>query len=308
MKQNIQFITSLLLLFLLPTLSLTPGKYFDRIFIVFFENEGFANVNTNSDFTYLGNLGLLLAHYSGCAHPSQPNYVCLAAGDPLTVTDDTNYNLDGPMIADLLDAKGISWKLYQENYPNGSCFTGDNGDYRRKHNPFISFNSIHNNATRCANIVPGSNFDGDFNSDNLPQFMFYTPNMQNDGHDSSLDVAGKFAKNFFDTYLTKFPNRTLIVVTFDEADPVGSPDYIPNHIVTILLGDLVVPGSVDWNHFSHPSITRLVEENWGLGSLGRRDATSAIMFPQPDVPNMRDSLSGGSLLSVVVLVLVVVFL
>jgi len=152
-------------------------------------------------------------------------------------------------------------------------------------------------------------FGSDISAGDLSQFMFYTPNMQNDGHDSSLEFAGSFATKFFNQYLTLFPNRTLIVVTFDEADQLGGPDYTGNHIQTYLLGDMVVPGSVDWNHFSHPSITRLVEENWGLGSLGRGDATASIMFPQPDVPNMRDSLDGGSVLgAVVVLVLVVVFL
>jgi len=37
---------------------------------------------------------------------------------------------------------------------------------------------------------------------------------------------------FFNTHLSKFPSRTLIVVTFDEADQVGGPDYAGNHIMS----------------------------------------------------------------------------
>ena len=37
------------------------------------------------------------------------------------------------------------------------------GTYYRKHNPLISFNSIRNNATRCAKIVNADEFDTDLN-------------------------------------------------------------------------------------------------------------------------------------------------
>jgi len=214
-----------------------------------------------------------------------------------------------------LDAGGISWRLYEENYP-GNCFTGavsNDNLYRRKHNPFISFTSIQNNATRCAGIVGASQFASDLSSANystLPQFMFYTPNMNNDGHDTSLAYAANFASGFFSTYLPQFPNRTLIVITFDEADQVGGPDYNSNHIVTILLGSFIIPGTVDYNHFSHPSLTRLIEENWGLGSLGRQDATAAIMFPQPGVANKQSGIVSGvleSLISWGLLIIMILF-
>lgn len=51
------------------------------------------------------------------------------------------------------------------------------GKYFRKHNPFISFDNIRNNSTRCANIVNSAELDDDLASGNLPQYMYFTPNI-----------------------------------------------------------------------------------------------------------------------------------
>jgi hypothetical protein len=45
------------------------------------------------------------------------------------------------------------------------------GTYYRKHNPLISFNSIRNNATRCAKIVNADEFDTDLNG-KAPRALF----------------------------------------------------------------------------------------------------------------------------------------
>ena len=65
------------------------------------------------------------------------------------MTDDKPHDLTAPSLADQLEAAGFSWRVYAENYPGG-CFTGPTsldgadgkGDYRRKHNPAISFTAI----------------------------------------------------------------------------------------------------------------------------------------------------------------------
>jgi len=226
--------------------------------------------------------GLLLSNYSGCAHPSQPNYICMAAAKTYGITDDSVHNLTDTTIVDLLDGGGISWKLYQENYPtnaDGSCFTGDAYPYLRKHNPLMSFTNVQSNITRCANIQNETQFQSDINSNSLSQYSFYTPNMQNDGHDTNLTFAGSYLSTFMSTYYALFPKRTLVYVTFDEADPSTSPDYNPNHILTFLLGDMITPSTLDTGLYTHASLVRLIEMNWNLTDLGHMDTNSAIMFP-----------------------------
>lgn len=71
------------------------------------------------------------------------------------------------------------------------------------------------------------------------------------------------------------PSGTLIVVTFDEADfnAVGfDTNYDgPNQIYTVLLGDMIVPGTVVTTPYNHYNLIRTVEENYALGSLMKND-------------------------------------
>jgi phospholipase C len=151
------------------------GKWFDRIMIVFLENQGLDPVLKNSVFKNMTKYGTLLTNYHGSYHPSQPNYVAVIAGDNMGVRNDGQYELKGDSIVDLLEKKGISWKTYQENYP-GNCFAEmKNYPYMRKHNAFISFDQIRNNKERCARIVNADHLWNDIGNNTLPQYSFYTP-------------------------------------------------------------------------------------------------------------------------------------
>jgi hypothetical protein len=74
---------------------------------------------------------------------------------------------------------------------------------------------------------------------------------------------------------SNIPAGALVVVTFDEADydAVGyDTNYDgPNQIYTVLLGDMIEPGSNEATPFNHYNLIRTVEENYGLGSLGKND-------------------------------------
>ena len=74
---------------------------------------------------------------------------------------------------------------------------------------------------------------------------------------------------------SNIPKGTLIVVTFDEADynAVGYDTMYdgPNQIYTVLLGDMIKPGTVIDTPYNHYNLIRTVEENFGLGSLNKND-------------------------------------
>ncbi len=259
--------------------AVTPqsGDAIRHIFTIVLENESGSAAIGDPYLAQLAARGARLTNYHGVAHPSQPNYIAMLAGDTL-VSDDGNHNLDKSNLVDLLESAHRSWKAYQEGYP-GSCFAGgaststQAGSYARKHNPFISFNDIRTDGARCANIVDASHLDSDIESGQLPEFSFYTPNLDNDGHDTSLAFASKWLKGFIEPKLAdpKFGAGTLVVVTFDEG--AGAPAN--DALYTVLLGPMVAAGSVDGTAYSHYSLLRTVENALGLGSLGRRDATAA---------------------------------
>ncbi len=143
--------------------------------------------------------------------------------------------------------------------------------YARKHNPFISYANVQNNPSRCAQIVNGGEFLKDVAAHNLPNYSFYVPDLNNDGHDTGVAFADRWFAKTFSPLLqdAQLMQDLLIIATFDEG--VGSN----NHIYTALVGNMVRPGSVITAPHDQFSFLRLIEDGLGLGSLGRNDRSAA---------------------------------
>ncbi|KAG0003435.1 hypothetical protein BGZ80_003099 [Entomortierella chlamydospora] len=257
----------------------TKGKAFDHVFIVFLENTNYQIAATDPILSSLTPQGVLLDNYSGVTHPSEPNYVAAAGGDYFGISDDSLYYIPSNVttIVDLLDKKGLTWKTYQEDLPH-ACFTGFNSTnlYMRKHNPFIIYDSIAQNQTRCNNVVPATQLATDLAAGDLPNYSFYTPNMLNDAHDTTIAYASKWLNNTIIPLLSNpaFNNNTLVVITFDETE-----DYpIANRVWTLLLGDAVaaLKNTTDSTYYTHYSLLSTVESNWDLGNLGRQDTNVTL--------------------------------
>lgn len=93
-------------------------------------------------------------------HPSEPNYVAAVGGSNFGITNDDYYNIPSNIsnVFDLVEKKGLTWKVYQEDIP-ATCWSNyksDDGLYVRKHNPAIIYDSIGLNKQRCQNIVNGN--------------------------------------------------------------------------------------------------------------------------------------------------------
>ena len=290
------------ILYFYGTLALVPGKTFDHIFYMVFENHAYKEVIANADFANFARDGLLMTNYFATFHPSQPNYIDMIAGTRHGCVDDSVFNIDSISLIDLLEAKSISWKFYQELYPTpgsptcftGACSGGSSGcKYARKHNPIMSFRSTQNNSARCQNIVDEAALNADLAAGTLPQYRyeqlirvnwllivsFYTPNQDNQGHDQDINFAGNYLKTFFAG--KTFPAKTLIVITFDEDDYSQS-----NQIYTLVKGDFV-PAGTNNIRYNHYSMLRTIEDNWNLGDLGQNDVGATIVtFLAESVPTV----------------------
>jgi len=250
--------------------ALVKGKWFDRIILFMFENHSYDEVVANTHFSKFAKMGTQFTDYYAVTHPSQPNYWCQTSGDFYGINSDSNFNLNKTNIVDLLDKKGLTWKSYQEDYP-GNCYSGKKlGKYWRKHNPFMSYDNIRNNKTRCARIVNADELDADLANGTLPQYMYFTPNIDNDCHDTNIAFGGQWLDKFLTPRIAKFPAGTLIIISWDEDDYTEA-----NRIDTAMLGSMITPGTKDNHRYDHFSLLRTVEDNWGLGNLGRNDATAA---------------------------------
>lgn len=238
-----------------------------------FENHSYDEVKADPNFNYYFSKGTNLMEYYALVHPSQPNYWCQVAGDHFGIKSDSNFNLNYTNLVDLFEKGNVTWKAYEEDFP-GNCDASNHvGKYYRKHNPFISFDNVRNNPKRCAHIVNAEELDKDLAAGTLPQYSYFTPNIDDDAHDTSIAFAGKWLHSFIYPRLPKFPPRTMFVVTWDEDDYTEE-----NHIFTAIWGDMLKPNTQDHTRYDHYSLLRTVEDNWNLGNLGRNDATATPFF------------------------------
>ncbi|PMD35390.1 putative acid phosphatase [Hyaloscypha variabilis F] len=269
-----------------PT-SNVKGKAFDRIIHIWLENTDFSKAAADPNLQWLATQGILLTNYFAVTHPSEPNYIASVGGDTFGMDNDDFNQIPSNIstVVDLLDTKGISWGEYQEDIPyagyTGYNFTNQqntsNNDYVRKHNPLVIYESISNNASRLSQIKNFTSFTSDLNAQTLPQWSFVTPNMTNDGHDTTVTFAANWARTWLTPLLNNsyFMNNTLVVLTFDEDDTYTEA----NTVYTLLLGGAVAghENTTDDTFYNHYSLLSTVELNWGLPSLGRWDCNANVL-------------------------------
>jgi Phosphoesterase family len=248
----------------------SDGSRFNKVMIIVLENTNYDDAIEQPFIRSLARQGALLTRFLAETDPSQPNYLALISGSTHGVHDNDNVSINAPHVGDLLEAKGLQWKVYAEGYP-GNCYLGDRaGDYVRKHLPFLSFSNVQTNPARCARIVNASQLTRDIQSGTLPNYSLYIPDERNDGHDTGVSYADEWLSTTFGPMLLdrQFTDGLLLVVTFDE----GKSSPSSNHILTVLLGDSVKPGARSGKAYNHYSLLRLVEDEFGLGTLGENDA------------------------------------
>ena len=141
----------------------------------------------------------------------------------------------------------------------------------------MSYDSINTNGFRLLNLLSFKDFERAVAAQDLPQFIFMSPNMMNDGHNTTLEYAAEWAHRYLKPLLDEnsLGDRTLVQLTYDESEDYGRP----NRIVSLLLGNAIpdkLKGTSDDTYYSHYSILSTVQNNWELPNLGRYDVGANV--------------------------------
>ena len=280
-------------------------KHFDHVLIVVLENQDYESAIKNDLLKSLAQKGAVFSNFGNLYHNSYPNYLAMIAGSdfgihkPQMLSDSQrNFNDDSEhrTIADLL-----KWKNYAEDYPATPTaqkpFLGDHKKYVRKHVPFLSFRGVQNRSFLNVVAVDTHNQDNAFVTDigsfiadpqrhPLPEYIFYSPNLDDDGHDPTsnpqkgLTKSSDWLRMFLTTWLhfddtTWIPKddqmkRTLVIVTFDESEGNNKPE----RIYTVFLGAMVKPQEVT-AAYNHYSVLRTIEDNFGLDPIHKESGDGA---------------------------------
>ncbi len=145
------------------------------------------------------------------------------------------------------------------------------------YSPFVSYDSVNLNGSRLARLQSFVDLASDVNANTLPQYAHLSPDMLNDGHNTSLQYAANWTQSFLSPLLLnqQFMEGTLILLTYDESATYPEP----NHIVSLLLGGAIpsnLKGTTDDTFYTHYSILSTLENNWELPNLGRYDVGANV--------------------------------
>ncbi|HLG70819.1 MAG TPA: alkaline phosphatase family protein [Chloroflexota bacterium] len=246
-----------------------------HVAIIVMENHAEASIIGNASASYLNSLAAsysYLDNYSAVAHPSLPNYLALAGGDTFGITSDcSRCYVNAPNLSDLLAGAGISGKAYMEDMPR-PCFAGSAGQYALRHDPFMYFDDVRGDPTRCQAVVPYSQLQADMAAQQLPSFIWITPNVCHDMHDCDVATGDQWLSGIVPALLGSpaFSRQpSLLAIVWDEDD--GSSG---NRVPLILAGTAVKRGYVSHVPANHYSLLKTVEAAWNLPSLTANDATA----------------------------------
>jgi hypothetical protein len=236
------------------------------------------------------------------------------------------YPPDVPTIAGQLTAAGLTWRDYNESmgadpkresaecgHPGIDSIDGTQSatatdQYATRHDPFVYFHSIIDDAAVCdSHVVNLDLLPRDLAAaPDTPNYVFVTPNLCHDGHDSSCAGAGPGGLGAADGFLRKWvPMITaspafrgengLLIITFDESDTTdadsccgeiagpGSP--LPGifgdgggRVGAVLLSPCIAPGTVTHTAYNHYSMLRSVDDLFGLPHLGYAQLPGEVSF------------------------------
>lgn len=267
-----------------PTLTVTFGgttaavPAFTRIFTIVMENKEYGSIIGSSSAPYVNSLATqyaLATNYTAVAHPSLPDYMAMTGGNTAFTTDCAGCTTSARHIADQVYDSGRTWKAYFEAMPS-ACTTVDSGRYLQRHNPFIHYDDVVNDPTRCRHhIVPLTQFSTDLAAGTLPNYVWITPDSCHDMHDCSVATGDAWLAKFVPTIVqsSAFTNSVLFLVWDEGTSTAGGGGHVP----LIVVSPRARSGYRSSTAYNHYNLLRTIESAWKMPALGHAASVGSIM-------------------------------
>jgi acid phosphatase len=261
------------------------------IFTIVLENKNDESIIGSANAPYLNSLipmGALATNYKDVTHPSLPNYLDMISGATqypgvvdISPTQFPYFPADKPNLGTQLQAANKKWRSYQESMGT-PCKLSNDGKYAPKHDPFLYFTDMQKGANDlCAqtNVDYGS-FEADL-ATNEYDYMWITPNLDNDGHDPTNDpVTGLRNADAWMSHevpkilaSTGFKANGILFITWDE-DEGANNEKIPMIILSPRIKAVGMTSDADYTHASYLAT---VEDLLAFPRLDTVTQTSSMM-------------------------------
>lgn len=244
---------------------------FGHVILVMEENHSYSSVIGNSSMPYLNSLaqkyGLATSYFAN-THPSIGNYFELTTGQIITNDDGYTGTVSADNVVRHLLSAGKTWKAYAENLPGVGYIGGDVYPYAKHHNPFSYLTDVVDSQNQLQNLVPFSEFAGDLNNNQLPQFSYIVPNMLDDGHDGTLYQADGWLQANIAPLIDSatFQKDGLLVIVFDESFD-SDTEHGGGQVPMLVISPWVKNGYQSTTFYQHQNTCRLLMEGLGLTSF-----------------------------------------
>jgi acid phosphatase len=184
-------------------------------------------------------------------------------------------------LGDQLEAAGIAWRAYAEG-AGAPCATADNdtAHYAVKHVPFLYYDNVRTNASRCTQRVRDySDLAADLTAGTY-RFSYITPNLCHDMHDS---CGGDSVANGDAWLMANVPRilarpgfaaggTDVLFIVWDEEETLSRGDPIP----FIAISPLVRAGGTASATFNHYSFLATVQDGLGLPRIANSRSAMPI--------------------------------
>jgi hypothetical protein len=256
-----------------------PSAWTGTVFTVVMENHSRGDILGNSQAPYINQLAQMGAQAAGYhdsyVHPSEPNYIWMVAGENFGILNDDDPNGGNTVastshLADQIESAGLTWKSYQESMGQ-ACGLSSHGEYAVKHNPFAYFSDINGwdgkqfqPGARCtSHVVDLSQLDADLAANQLPDYVFITPNLADDMHDGSIAQGDTWLSTQIPKILasSRYQNGGALFLLWDEGSSQGDdPPFI-------VVSPNAKPGFVSQADYDTSAFLKTVQGMLGVQAL-----------------------------------------
>jgi phospholipase C len=214
----------------------------------------------------------------------------------------TGYDI--PTIFDALQAAGVSWKFYVQNYDPDITFRTppDSEDADRISQvvwcPLLAMPRFVDDPALSSHIVDLDEYYDDLRSNTLPAVSYIIPSGASEHPPGSIRAGQRFVSGLIHALMQSDSwESSALLVTYDDwggwydhvpppqVDPFGYGFRVPGFLVSSYARE----GHIDSTVMDFSSIARFIEENWGLEPIAERDAAAntfmlAFDFERPPRP------------------------
>jgi phospholipase C len=229
-------------------------------------------------------------------------WVAGGPGNPQGETVPKNGFGDLPTIFDRLQAKGVSWKFYVQDYDPGSTFRSPGPTPAQVvRAPLLAYARYIDNPALAKHIVSLDQYYDDLSRGTLPAVSYIVAAGPSESPPASVVNGQAFVRNVV-AALKRSATWSSSALMLTYADWGGWYDHVaPKRVDAYGLGFrvpalLVSPyarkGAIDHDPLEHASVLKFIENNWGVVPLATRDArannlSGAFDFQQrPRVPQL----------------------